>query len=154
MQVASEKRWVVSASLLVGAVGLLLIGRELLSPAGAHVTPQISGDGRTMIVPVQLGRDNYGLAMVDTVAQTLWIYELSNRGPAYSRLKLSAARSWKYDRMLERYNTAEPYPEQVRLLIEKLGPSRKQQGREGQGDSSKSILEMVTPDQTNSALER
>jgi len=33
---------------------------------------------------------------------------------------LLAARSWKYDRLLEEYNASEPRPKQVKLLLEKL----------------------------------
>jgi predicted RecB family nuclease len=33
---------------------------------------------------------------------------------------LLAARRCKYDRLLEEYNTAEPRPKQVKLLLEKL----------------------------------
>ncbi len=36
-------------------------------------------------------------------------------------MKLLAARSWRYDRQLEQYNTAEPKPEQIKALLEKLG---------------------------------
>jgi hypothetical protein len=61
-----------------------------------------------MVIPVQISRGNYGLAMVDTTEQTLWIYEINNRGPAYNRLRLLAVWSWRYDRLLQQYNTAEP----------------------------------------------
>ena len=71
-------------------------------------------------VPIQLGRDSYGLAMVDTKRETIWIYEINMKGPAHSRLKLVAARSWHYDKFLEEYNTAEPRPQQVKNIIEQL----------------------------------
>ena len=89
-----------------------------------------------MVVPVQLERDVYGIAMVDTVGQTIWIYQLSNRGPVYNRLKLLAARSWKYDKLLEQYNTAEPKPEQVKALLQNLG----QPTEEKQTESNEPVL--------------
>jgi hypothetical protein len=76
--------------------------------------------------------------MVDTVGQTLWIYELNSRGPAYNRLKLFAARSWQYDRRLKQYNTAEPKPEQVRMLLEDLGEQSKERVKEKQSGATES----------------
>jgi hypothetical protein len=76
------------------------------------------------VVPVQIDRDTHGLAMIDNVAKTLWIYKLDNRGPAFNRLELFAARSWAYDRMLHQYNTAEPKPEQVKIILENLSRPR------------------------------
>ncbi len=73
-----------------------------------------------MVVPIQLDRDSYGLAMVDTNSQTLWIYELDRRAAVHESLRLVAARSWRYDRLLQQYNTAEPKPDQVRLLLQNL----------------------------------
>jgi len=72
------------------------------------------------VVPIQLGREAYGIAMVDTVGQTLWVYEINSRGPAYNRLRLFAARSWRYDKLLKEYNTADPKPERVKQILETL----------------------------------
>ena len=33
-------------------------------------------------VPIQLGRDSYGVAMVDAKSESIWIYEVNTRGPA------------------------------------------------------------------------
>ena len=71
-----------------------------------------------MAVTVQLDRESYGLAMIDTVNETMWVYGINVHGPAHSRLKLLAARSWKYDKLLEGYNTAEPKPQQVKTMLE------------------------------------
>jgi hypothetical protein len=83
--------------------------------------------------------------MVDTVGQTLWIYELNSRGPAHNRLRLLAARSWRYDRLLQQYNTAEPKPEQIRMLLENLGQLQKQPSKGKLQDSDINILEMAEP---------
>jgi hypothetical protein len=72
------------------------------------------------VVPIQLGRESYGVAMVDPKSETIWIYEINNRGAARSRLKLFAARNWHYDKMLEEFNSAEPRPQQVRDMIEQM----------------------------------
>lgn len=98
-----------------------------------------------MVIPVQIARDSYGLAMVDTAEQTLWIYEINNRGPAHNRLRLLAARSWRYDRHLQQYNTAEPKPEQVRILLESLGGQIKEPETEKARDSEINFLELAEP---------
>ena len=93
------------------------------------------------VVPIQIGRDSYGLAMIDVERETLWIYEINPRGTIHNRLKLLAARSWKYDRFLQDYNTSEPRPEQVRLLLEELGQLPKEQ------EPTEDIIEMAEPNQ-------
>jgi hypothetical protein len=139
------KRWALSAFIVLGVLCLLFMGGRSYSPASAQGGLQASGDGRILVVPIQIGRDSYGIAMVDTVAQTLWVYELSSRGPARKRLALLAARSWRYDRLLERYNTAEPMPEQVKMLLENLGPLRKEQSGGKLPELDTYILEMAEP---------
>ena len=120
----TERRWLMPALVVLGVLCLLFIGSKLGSPANAQAELQTSDDGQILVVPIQLERDSYGRAMVDTVGQTLWIYELNSRGPAHNRLKLLAARSWRYDKLLQQYNTAEPKPEQVKRLLEDLGKQR------------------------------
>ena len=121
-----ERRWLPAAVLAAVALCLFLIGSKILLPTNAQADLKTGFErSEILVVPMQLDRDCYGLAMVDTVGQTLWIYEINNRGPAYSRLKLVAARSWRYDKQLEQYNTAEPKPEQVKALLEGLGQQKK-----------------------------
>ena len=109
----ATKRSVAAALIFVGALCLFFVGAKWGSPVNAQAEPPILGDGAIRVIPVQIARDSYGLAMVDTDARTLWIYEINNRGPAHKRLTLLAARSWRYDRLLQMYNTAEPTPERV-----------------------------------------
>lgn len=113
----TERRWLLSTFIVLGVLALFLIVSKFGSPASAEVKLQAGSDGEILVVPIQIERNRYGLAMVDTVGQTLWIYELNIQGPAHNRLRLLAARSWQYDRQLKQYNTAEPKPEQVRTLL-------------------------------------
>ena len=145
----TEKRWVLLASIVLGGMCLLFIGSKLSSPASAQAELQASTDGRILVVPIQIERDSYGLAMVDTIGQTLWIYELNSRGPAHNRLRLLAARSWQYDRLLQQYNTAEPKPEQIKMLLENLGQLQKEPSKEKLQDLDINILEMAEPNGKN-----
>lgn len=139
----TEKRWLLPALIVVGVLCIFFIGGKSGSPTNAQADLQAVTEGRILVIPVQIGRDSYGLAMVDTVGETLWIYELSSRGPTHKRLELLAARSWRYDRLLQQYNTTEPKPEQVRILLENLGQLQKKQR-----DSDINILEAAEPNST------
>jgi hypothetical protein len=134
MKSGTERRWLLPAFVVLGVICLIFIGSKSGSPVKAQADLPIPSKDGILVVPVQIGRDSYGLAMVDTVGQRLWIYELNNRGPAHNRLKLFAARSWQYDRLLESYNTAEPKPEQVKMLLEGLGEMPKEQEEQKQQD--------------------
>ena len=113
--------WMVPA---VVAVALLFAGSGLESVPG--VQTQVAGQrGRIVVVPVQVGRDAYGLAMVDTIGKTLWIYEINSRAPN-NRLRLLAARDWQYDQLLQEYSAGEPRPQQVRELLEKLNTPQRE----------------------------
>jgi hypothetical protein len=146
MRTGTEKRWVLMAFVLIAAAALLLVGNKWGSPANAQMQPHYSGDGSIMVVPIQTSRDSYGLAMVDTESQTLWIYELNNRAPTHDRLRLLAARSWRYDRLLQRYNTAEPKPEQVRMLVENLSGIGKNQNTRKQPETG-GLRDIAQPDE-------
>jgi len=87
----------------------------------AEATPYALGDGKVFVVPIQIQRDVYGVAMVDTENQTLWVYEFAGRGAGQRQLILSSARSWRYDRLIRQYKTADPTPDQVKMLLGNLG---------------------------------
>ena len=141
----AEKRWVLPAFIVLGVLCLFFVGGKLGSPASAQVELQTGGDGRILVVPVQIARDSYGLAMVDTVSQTLWIYELNSRGPVHKRLRLLAARSWRYDRLLQELNTDRPKPEEVKMLLESLGQPQKELDSRKQRGPGVNVLEIAEP---------
>jgi hypothetical protein len=134
MKSGIEKRWLLLTFIVLGVLVLFFIGGKLGSPASAKAELQTDNNSEILVVPIQIERDKYGLAMVDKASQTLWIYELNSMGPAHNRLRLLAARSWQYDRLLKQYNTAEPKPEQVRMLLEEeeMGKQPKEQVKEKQ----------------------
>jgi hypothetical protein len=142
-----EKRWLLSVFVVLGVLALFFIGSKLGSPVSAMAELEAGSNGEILVVPIQIERDKYGLAMIDMVNQTLWIYELNSMGPAHNRLKLLAARSWQYDRMLKQYNTSEPKPEQIRMLLEEenQGKQIKEQAKEEQQGLDASILKTNEP---------
>ena len=122
-----ERRWRLGVILALAVVGLLVVGGKLRSQADV-MGQSAGGRGENiMVVPVQLGRDSYGIAMVDTVGKTLWLYDVSSRGSARGGLRLLAARSWEYDRLLRDYNSGEPRPGQVRDILERINAAQQKE---------------------------
>jgi len=126
MEFAHKKPWLLPVIIIAGALFIVFAGSRTSPAEQAQPILQTAKEDGILVVPVQTGRDNYGFVMVDTVKQTLWVYSINSNAPSYSRLKLLAARSWRYDRLLQQYNTDEPKPEQVRLLLENLEKPQKQ----------------------------
>ena len=111
--------------LLVPALAGLCILLVLVIAGNTNTAPKANAEAQKpvkddiMVVPVQIARDSFGIAMVDTGNQTIWIYEINSRGgPTYTRMRLLAARSWRYDRLLQDLNNADPRPEQIKALLE------------------------------------
>jgi hypothetical protein len=128
----NAKRWPQWAVFFIlGVIAVSFAGNKIKSIAWAQ-TPQANNSaGNVVVVPVQLGRDSYGIAMVDQLEQRIWVYELSSRSGTHNRLRLLAARNFKYDRLLDDYNTGEPKPEQVKKILEKLSmPGRSKQEKQ------------------------
>ena len=140
MKSGTERRWLLPAFIVLGVLCLFFIGSKSEQPANTQAQLQAGTEGGILVIPVQLKRDSYGLAMVDLAGQTIWIYELNSRGPAQNRLQLWAARSWQYDRLLKDLNTSEPKPEQVKMLLENLQQQQKRQNKEEQQDSDPNVL--------------
>ena len=107
---------IISVSLLILSISTLFAPRATATADYEPVT-----DGQIMAVPVRLGQSGFGLAMIDSYNQTMWVYEFNNRGSAHNRLRLLAARSYKYDRLLQQYNNSEPTPGSVKQLLEGFG---------------------------------
>jgi hypothetical protein len=125
---------------------VFLAGGRLGPPENARAELPAGGDAAVFAVPVQIARDSYGLVMVDTAAQTLWVYEMNSRGPAFNRLRLLAARSWRYDRLLQQYNTGEPTPEQVKALVENMGRLQDERVTDRPPPSGPDMLKVAEPD--------
>jgi len=115
-----------AAGLLVGVVIGGFVGSDTFRPGPAFAQPlRAVGAGGVMAFTGQLGKDVYGIIMIDVDAGTLWIYQLR---PG-SKLKLMAARSWMYDRYLEEYNCAPPTPSDVsNLVVGKQQPTKETKG--------------------------
>ncbi|HPY77433.1 MAG TPA: hypothetical protein PLQ45_06280 [Anaerohalosphaeraceae bacterium] len=109
-----------TAGLLVGllAAGLLLNSPDWVKIARAGADQ--AGQPSIQVIPVQISRENQGIAMVDTRSKTIWVYELFDRQTGFKQIRLMAARTWEYDRLLNEWNSAEPTPQQIRNALENI----------------------------------
>jgi hypothetical protein len=141
-------RWLLPVVIVVGLPVVLLLCGQWGLPAAAKAQPQPAENGQILVIPIQLERGNYGLAMVDTAGQTLWVYQLNSTGPGYNRLQLLAARSWRYDRLLQQYNVADPKPQQVKMLLEGFANRLEKPESQNQRDLNQPVFQ--TPESNSS----
>ena len=110
----------VNAALLL-LILLVLIGRDnrlaLASTAMADSPAPAGSTGGNglFVMPGQLSPNTWGCYLMDTDHQTLSVYQYT---PSEQTLRLVAARSFRYDRMMGNYNTAPP-PLDIRDLSER-----------------------------------
>ncbi|MCP4377161.1 MAG: hypothetical protein GY794_13420 [bacterium] len=107
-------QWVIVVVLSVIATCLVLEMGYGASNATAQVTSVGSGDG-VMVVGGQITKDSYGLYLVDTKRQSLCVYQWL---PGSRKLRLLAARTFRYDVQLDEYNAGKPTPRDVKRLVE------------------------------------
>ena len=145
MMSKAEKKLLLPALIIAAVLGLFFISSRSAFPAKAGAQVQKPTENGVLVVPVQIERDSFAIAMVDTTQQTIWLYRINNRGPAYNRLQLLAARTYRYDKMLTNYNTAEPKPEQVKRILENLGQKLEKKKQNEQTDSGTTIDKLNEP---------
>ncbi len=88
---------------------------SLLPQVMAEQAP-IAGGGGVYLMPGQLSPNVWGVYMMDIDSQTLQVYQYT---PGDNLLKLKAARSFKYDRRLQNFNSGSPTPDEVKQLVER-----------------------------------
>ncbi len=145
----NEKRLVLPIFIIAGVAILFFISGRMWTPVNAWDQLQSNIEGDIIVVPVQIERDSFGVVLVDKVGQTMCVYELNRHGPAQNRLKLLAVRSWKYDRLLQQYNSAKPSPQQVKKILEDLAKQQKKQNKETRESGETNISNTAKPNGSN-----
>ena len=120
-------QWAVVILLTVIATALVIAVVQAQATAQAQTYEQpVRPDGPMPVaVAGEIVRGGYGLYLVDPENQTILVYQYvtSSRGDA---LKLMAARTYRYDRLLKAYNT-EP---DLKTVMEAAGvPASESPGR-------------------------
>lgn len=82
---------------------------------GVEIAPSLAGHtGSIQAFPVQMGRSIYGFVLLDPRRHSLAVYRLDGD---VSRLRLLAARNYRYDLRLKDFNNSSPTPVQVKKLL-------------------------------------
>jgi hypothetical protein len=109
--------WANAALLAVIAVVLLSRGGtpSLLPAAYAQNQAPIAGGAGVFIMPAQMQTNVWGAYLLDVDNKTICLYQFF---PGEKKLRLTAARSYRYDTRLENFNTDMP-PKEVKALVER-----------------------------------
>ena len=106
---------------LLAVILVVLLGRNgapsILPAAFAQNQPPIAGGAGVFIMPAQMQQNVWGCYLLDVDNKTLCAYQFY---PGEKKLRLTAARSYRYDTKLENYNTEMP-PREVKALLDKQG---------------------------------
>ncbi len=114
--------WLIGISLAILAIGTVLRLDERGSRAHAQMNQ--AGAGGIFAFTGQIAPSQFGVFMVDVDTMTLWYYAID---PNADRLRLMAARTWKFDRYLENHNVAGTTPLQVEAILDEERASRLRQ---------------------------
>ncbi|MDX2200780.1 MAG: hypothetical protein SF069_17620 [Phycisphaerae bacterium] len=108
-------QWLIAASL--GAIAATLITRSNVGDATAFAqNAPVAGARGVFAFTGQLDGEHQGLFMLDIEQGTIWVYEIESNGGT-RKLKLTASRSWLYDRYLKNFNCLPPTYKDVQELV-------------------------------------
>ncbi len=113
--------WLTAISLAVIAVCMVLRVDGLVVPQAAAQIQAGAGARGVFAFPAQMTKTTYGVFMVDVDTGTIWCYEFTGQ----RKLRLAAARSWRFDRYLENHNLEDVEPEAVERMVEQEREQRK-----------------------------
>lgn len=130
--------WIIAILLAIIATTLLVRSQDSLALTPAFADQPMAGARGVFAFTGQLDKNRYGLFMMDVDSSNVWCYEYL---PSTRKLKLVAARSFRFDRYLENYSCDEPSPEQIQEMLREQ--NRVQQRNEGGG---------IVPDQSETGL--
>jgi hypothetical protein len=88
---------------------------SFLPAAYAQNQPPIAGGAGVFVMPAQMQQNVWGAFLLDVDAKTLCAYQFY---PGEKKLRLVAARSYKWDTKLEAFNVDMP-PKEVKAWVEK-----------------------------------
>jgi len=111
---------------LLALIALMLFNRNggpnFLPTALAQNQQPIAGGGGVFIMPGQMQINTWGCYLLDVDSKTLCTYQFS---PGEHKLRLTSARSYRYDTKLANFNT-DPPPNEMKQLVEKQEAAKNQ----------------------------
>jgi hypothetical protein len=104
---------------LLAVIVIVLLNRgnapSFLSAAYAQNQPPIAGGAGVFVMPAQMQSNVWGCYLLDVDSKTLCAYQFY---PGEKKLRLTAARSYRYDTKLENYNTELP-PKEIKAMFDR-----------------------------------
>jgi hypothetical protein len=122
-----------------GQVPDIVLDRAALAQS-TPASGQLLGARGIYMMPAQLGNNAWGLYLMDVDAGTICVYKTS---PENSHFRLMAARSFKYDRLLEDFNNEPLRPKDVQKLID----DQRQRTDLRQKDDQPTVVQTPRPDE-------
>lgn len=110
----SAARWLIV--IFLGAIAACLLIEVGWTASAARA--QVAGTGgapQAFAVAGKVTPETYGLYLIDLKQSTICVYQYL---PASRKLRLMAARSFAFDRLLEDFNNEKPTPREVKKLVE------------------------------------
>jgi len=109
--------WANAGLLAVIVVVLLNRGNapSFLSAAYGQNQAPIAGGAGVFVMPAQMQSNVWGCYLLDVDSKTLCAYQFY---PGEKKLRLTAARSYRYDTKLENYNTELP-PKEIKAMFDR-----------------------------------
>ena len=104
---------------LLAVIAVILMNRDggpsLLPAAYGQNQAPIAGGAGIFVMPAQMQTNVWGAYLLDVDSKTLCAYQFY---PGEKKLRLTAARSYRYDTKLENFNTDIP-PKEVKALLDR-----------------------------------
>ena len=122
---------------LLAVIVIVLLNRgnapSFLSPAYAQNQPPIAGGAGVFVMPAQMQSNVWGCYLLDVDSKTLCAYQFY---PGEKKLRLTAARSYRYDTKLENYNTELP-PKEIKAMFDRQAAGQQASPAEQAADKDK-----------------
>ncbi len=106
--------WIIAILLAIIATVLVVRPGDAFMVQRAYGDAPMAGARGVFAFTGQLSKNQYGLFMMDVDTSNIWCYEYL---PGTRKLKLVAARSFRWDRNLEEWCNDEPTLDQVRTEL-------------------------------------
>jgi hypothetical protein len=106
--------WIIAILLAIIATVLVMHTTGVSAVQRSFADSPMVGARGVFAFTGQIDKNRYGLFMLDVDSSNVWCYEYL---PGTRKLKLVAARSFRWDRYLENYNNEEPAPEVVKKML-------------------------------------
>ncbi len=131
--------WIIAILLAIIATALIVRPNSPFQLQAAYGDSRMVGANGIFAFTGQIDRNSYGLFMMDVDNNNIWCYQYV---PSTGKMRLVAARSFLYDKLLEDYNGGGPTVSDVQKMLD---DQRAAQRRINGGGSGSSTAQPLNP---------